>query len=71
MDRAIGYRYEVINRDKSFFTKGGKTFERVSVFQRKIDIKSEQIISEQLLYTDICEVGYSLPEGTVIFENEE
>jgi vancomycin resistance protein VanW len=71
VDQAIGYRYEIINREKSYFKKDGKTFERVSVCQQKIDIKSKQVISENLLYTDICEIGYLLPEGTAITEEKE
>lgn len=71
VDQAKGYRYEVINRDKSFFKKDGKTFERVSVCRQEIDIKSKQVISENLLYTDVCEVGYPLPEETAIAEEKE
>lgn len=71
VDQAQGYRYEIINRDKSFFQKGGKIFERVSVCQQKIDSKSQQVTSENLLYTNVCEVGYPLPEGTVIAEAKD
>ncbi|TGE35505.1 glycopeptide resistance accessory protein VanW [Desulfosporosinus fructosivorans] len=71
VDQAKGYRYEVINRDKSFFKKDGKTFERVSVCRQEIDIKSKQVISENILYTDVCEIGYLLPEGTAIAEEKE
>lgn len=70
VDRAIGHRYEVINRDKRFFQKDGKTFERVSVCRQEIDIKSEQAVSENLLYTDVFEIGYLLPEGTAIAEEK-
>ncbi|ATW23849.1 glycopeptide resistance accessory protein VanW [Candidatus Formimonas warabiya] len=68
IDQAIGHRYGIINREKSYFKKEGKTFERVSVCQQKIDIKSKQVISENLLYTDVYEVGYPLPEETAIAE---
>ena len=71
VDQAKGYRYEVINRDKSFFKKDGKTFERVSVCRQEIDVKSEQVISEYMLYTDVCEIGYLLPKGTAIAEEKE
>lgn len=71
VDQAKGYCYEVINRDKTFFQKDGKTFERVSVCQQKIDIKSKQVISENILYTDVCEIGYLFPEGTAIPEEKE
>ncbi|MEL1134528.1 glycopeptide resistance accessory protein VanW [Desulfitobacterium sp. THU1] len=66
--QANGYSYEVINRDKSFFRKEEKIFERVSVCRQVIDNKSQQPISENLLYTDVFEIGYPLPEGTPINE---
>lgn len=71
IDQAIGHRYKIINREKSYFKKDGKIFERVSVCQQKIDIESKQVISENLLYTDICEIGYPLPEETAIAEEKE
>ena len=67
-DQAIGHRYGIINREKSYFKKAGKIFGRVSVCQQKIDLKSQQVIAENLLYTDIYEVGYPLPEGTAVAE---
>lgn len=66
INQAIGHRYEIMNREKSYFKKNGKTFQRVSVCRQKTDINSKQVISEKLLYTDVCEIGYPLPEGTAI-----
>ncbi|EHL08296.1 VanW-like protein [Desulfitobacterium hafniense DP7] len=71
MDQAKGYSYEVVNRDKRFLQKEGKIFERVSVCRQVIDNKSKQVISENLLYTDVFEIGYPLPEGTAIAEEKE
>lgn len=71
VDQAKGYCYEVVNRDKSFFKKDGKIFERVSVCRQVLDSKSQHVVSESLLYTDVFEIGYSLPEGTVIQEERE
>lgn len=59
-NKAIDYHYEIINRDKSYFKKCGKNFERVSVYCQKIDIKSKLVVSENLLYTNTCEVGYPI-----------
>jgi vancomycin resistance protein VanW len=70
-DKAIEHRYKVINRDKNFFKRKGRTFERVSVCRQEIDLKSGQVVSEKLLYTDVCEVGYLLPEGIAITEEKE
>lgn len=65
-DCPLEHRYEVINRDKSYFQKYGKIFEKVSVYQQKIDAGSDKTLSEHLLYTDVYEVGYPLPEWTII-----
>ena len=62
----VGYHYELINGDKSFFKKGEKVYERVSVFKNKIDDKTKEVVSLNFLHTDICEIGYALPEGTII-----
>ena len=59
IDQAIGHRYEIINREKSYFKKDGKTFERVSVCQQKIDIKSKQVISKNLFYVAVLFGGCS------------
>ncbi len=65
-DRVLEHRYEITNHDKSFFKRDGKTFERVSVCRKATEIISGNMISEDPLYTDVCEIGYSLPEGTAI-----
>ena len=70
-DRVLDHRYEIVNHDKSFFEKSGKIFERVTVYRKKEDVITGQVISEDLLYTDRCEVGYPLPEGTAITKLEE
>jgi vancomycin resistance protein VanW len=36
-----------------------------------IDSESKQVISENLLYTDVFEIGYPLPEGTAIAVEKE
>ncbi|WP_026183785.1 glycopeptide resistance accessory protein VanW [Desulfitobacterium hafniense] len=68
MDQAQRYRYEVTNRDKRFFQKDGKIFERVSVGRQVIHSESQQVVSENILYTDVFEIGYPLPEGTAVAE---
>ena len=51
-------RYDVVNRNLRYFQKGGKTWESVQVVRRALDIKSGAVLSEEALYTNVCEIGY-------------
>jgi vancomycin resistance protein VanW len=63
--------YDIVNRDKRFFKKAGRVYERVSVNRREIDPQTGEIRSESLLYTDVSEIGYPLPEGISTPESED
>jgi vancomycin resistance protein VanW len=69
-DQALPYRYEIYNRDKLFFKQDKKIYEQVSVCRQRIDCKLGEVQPEQLLYTDVCEIGYPLPEETDIVSKE-
>ncbi len=61
-NRPMSYRFEVVNRDKTYFRKDEKLFEQVSVYRQRYDALSGLICSEERLYTDLFEIGYPLPE---------
>ena len=61
-DRLMIYRFEVLNRDKTYFKEGDKLFEQVSVYRRKLDALSGLVCAEERLYTDMFEIGYELPD---------
>jgi vancomycin resistance protein VanW len=65
---AVPYRYKIFNRDKMFFKEAGKVFEQVSVCRQSIDPQSGRIHSENQLYTDVFEIGYTLPDETELQE---
>ena len=62
-------RYEIANRDKLFFKRQGKIYEQVSVVRQGVDKQTGNMAQEQMLYTDVFEVGYTLPEGLLIKES--
>lgn len=55
-----GKRYDVVNRNLHYFQKDGKTWESVQVVRRALDIKSGAVLSEEALYTNVCEIGYAV-----------
>lgn len=69
-DQAMSSRYEIANRDKQFFKREGRIFEHVSVCRQCIDYSTGQLLPEQLLYSDIFEIGYPLPEETEFVSKE-
>jgi vancomycin resistance protein VanW len=69
-DQPLPGRYEIVNRDKTFFRRQGKVVERVSVCRQEFD-DTGTVRSERLLYTDVFEIGYPLPEETKIAIMEE
>lgn len=71
VNQAIASRYHVLNRDKRFYKKAGKIYEQVSVCRQKIALETEQSQSESLLYMDVFEIGYPLPEKTEIEERKD
>lgn len=62
-NRPMLYRFEVANRDKTFFKKGEKLFEQVCVYRQRYDALSGLFCSEERLYTDVFEVGYAMTEA--------
>lgn len=70
-DQAVRSRYDILNRDKRFYKKAGKVYEKVSVYRQQIDLETEQVQMESLLYTDVFEIGYLLPETTEVSESED
>ncbi len=68
-DQAMPCRYEVVNRDKLFFKRDAKIYEQVSVCRQCID-DAGNMNREELLHTDVFEIGYSLPEETDIISKE-
>ncbi len=61
-DRPMRYRFEVVNRDKTFFKKGEKLFEQVCVYRQRYDALSGLFCSKERLYTDVFEIGYPVTE---------
>ncbi len=70
-DQPAQSRYGIVNREKGFFQKDQKTYERVSVYRQEIDLITERLLSESFLYTDVFEIGYPLPEKTEIEEEKD
>lgn len=70
-EQAFNSRYDILNRDKRFYKKAGKVYEKVSVCRQKIDLGTEQVQSESRLYTDVFEIGYPLPEEIEVLESED
>ncbi len=59
------YSYEVFNRNNTYFKKGNKVFQKVSIYQKKTEIETNKT-EDYWLYDHSCEIGYDLPENIEI-----
>lgn len=65
-DKATPYIYEIVGKDLSYFRKDGAVHQKISIYRREIDIATREVVSENPLYTNQCEIGYQLPDDTLI-----
>ena len=62
--------YQVLSFVKNYLLVflGGAVYEEVDVVQRAIDPATGICVSTRNMYRNRCEIGYRLPDGTVIQE---
>jgi len=65
-EREMAYMYKIEGKDLSYFRKDGKIFEKISIYRRQITLDTHETLSEGLLYENLCEIGYRLPNDTPI-----
>lgn len=67
-DKAMTSIYEIEGRDLVYFRKNGKLYQEISIYRREIAFDTREVLSETLLYTNLCEIRYELPEETTIID---
>ncbi len=65
-EREMACMYKIEGKDMSYFRKDGSIFEKISIYRRQITPDTHEILSESLLYENLCEIGYPLPNDTPI-----
>ncbi len=60
--------YEIGNQNFSYFKKNNKIYEKVAVTRTMIDKKTNKEIKKEILYDEVVEITYTLPENTMIEE---
>ncbi len=56
-------RYDVINQNLQYIAREGKTYESVDVIRRTIDQKTGSLLAQEVLYTNVCEIGYDIHQA--------
>ncbi len=69
-DEPAQYRYEVYNGPVRYTCRQGKTRQHAQVCRRCIRLADGET-QDEILYENHCEIGYPLPEGTVMADEEE
>jgi vancomycin resistance protein VanW len=67
-DKPMPFIYEIEGKDLSCFRENGKVYQNINIYRREIDIDTRNVLSESLLYKNSCEIGYQLPNDTLIIK---
>ena len=69
-DRDDGLRYQAVDRYLRYVREPDGVYERVTVCRRTVETATGRCTAEQVLYRNQCRIGYALPAGTQIIEQE-
>jgi vancomycin resistance protein VanW len=67
-DKAMPFIYEIEGKDLSYFRENGKVYQKISIYRCEKAFDTREVMSESLLYENLCEIDYQLPEGTTIVD---
>jgi vancomycin resistance protein VanW len=68
IDKAMPFIYEIEGKDLSYFRKNGQVYQKISIYRREIAVDTREVLSESLLYENLCAISYQLPEGTEVVD---
>jgi vancomycin resistance protein VanW len=68
IDKIFPFVYEMEGKELSYFRENDKVYQEISIYRRKIDTVTQMVLSESLLYKNICVIGYQLPNDAPIIE---
>lgn len=63
--------YRVVNGAVTYCRRDGAVYEEAEVVREKIPAGGDEAAESQLLYRNVCRIGYPLPEGIPVIEKEE
>lgn len=69
-DQAVPSVHEIEGRDLTYYRKNGKVYQEIFIYRHEIDAKTRARLSENLLYVNVCSIGYPLPSDTLIIEEQ-
>lgn len=67
-DSLTPFYYEIEGRNLLYFRKNNTILEKISIFRDQISLTTNEKVSSTLLYINLCEVGYSLPNEIPIIK---
>ena len=67
-DKPFPLMYEITGDGLSYFRNKGTVYQKISIYRREVDIDTREILSEKLLYTNLCAIGYPLPGNIPVIE---
>ena len=63
--------YRVVNGAVTYWRRDGAVYEEAEVVREKFPAGGDEAAESQLLYRNVCRIGYPLPEGIPVIEKEK
>lgn len=64
-DRKPDYTYEIVPKDGYYYRNSEGVFRKLKVYKEKKSIISGEVVSEEFLYENCCEIGYPVPPNEI------
>lgn len=69
-DKPMPVVHDIEGRDLAYFRKNGRVYQAISIYRREIAAGTRRVLSETLLYKNLCEIRYPLADAVEIAEGE-
>lgn len=67
-DRPLPAVHEIEGKGLTYYRKDEKVYQQIAIYRREIAARTQEVLSETHLYTNVCVIGYQLPEQTAILD---
>ncbi len=69
-DKDMGCHYEIKNGDLIYYRVNNIVYEQVDVWKNQISDTTNQKMNSALVYKNVCEIGYKLPDHIKVIEKD-
>jgi vancomycin resistance protein VanW len=69
-DKDMGCHYEIKNGELIYYRKNNMIYEQVDIWKNRISNTTNQNMNSALVYQNVCEIGYPLPDHIKVIHKD-